>query len=106
MLLLHAVTVQGVRSNQPDLTARQLAVFLTVYLDPTPQNVRGLADTLNVSKPAITRALDRLGQMGLTSPAVDPQDRRSVLVRRTVRGASYLSALRHGLADAARECAA
>jgi len=104
--VLRAVTLAGVRSNQPDLSARQLAVFLTVYLEPAPQTVRGLAATLNVSKPAITRALDRLGKLDLIRRQVDPQDRRSLLVGRTLFGTSTLSALRHSCTDAWRECGA
>src|SRR5690606_38973631 len=56
--LWRRVTVSTVRSDAPDLTARQLAVLMTVRLQPAPHTVRGLAATLNVGKPAITRALD------------------------------------------------
>jgi len=51
-----------VRRDEADLTSRQFGVFLTVYLTAGPHTVRGLAAELNVSKPAITRALDRLGE--------------------------------------------
>jgi DNA-binding MarR family transcriptional regulator len=49
---------------------------------------------LSVSKPAITRALDRLGELDLARRKVDPLDRRSVLVQRTPKGASFLRDLR------------
>jgi hypothetical protein len=52
--------------------------------------VRGLAATLNVSKPAITRALDRLGRLGFTKRKRDAEDRRNVLVQRTVKGSVFL----------------
>src|SRR3954447_6871117 len=55
-----------VRRDEADLTSRQFGVFLTVYLTAGPHTVRGLAAELNVSKPAITRALDRLREL---SPA-------------------------------------
>lgn len=84
-------TVEGVRRDSPDLTARQMAVILTVYLTPPPHTVRGLAAQLNVSKPAITRALDRLSQLGLAKRKVDQTDRRSILVQRTVKGSIYLT---------------
>lgn len=80
----------GVRRDSPDLSARQTAVFLQVYLTDGPHTVRGLAALLNVSKPAITRALDRLGELDLARRKVDPMDRRSVLVQRTARGAATL----------------
>ena len=82
--------VNSVRLDAPDLTARQMALLLTVYLTPPPHTVRGLADTLKVSKPAITRAIDRLGDMELVRRKVDEQDRRSVLIQRTVRGSVFL----------------
>jgi len=82
--------IESVRRDGPDLSARQMALLLTVYLTPPPHTVRGLAESLNVSKPAITRALDRLGQMELLRRKVDDTDRRSVLVQRTVKGSVYL----------------
>ncbi|NBC32946.1 MAG: MarR family transcriptional regulator [Alphaproteobacteria bacterium] len=82
--------VETVRRDAPDLSARQLALLLTVYLTPPPHTVRGLADSLNVSKPAITRALDRLGTLGYLRRKTDEADRRNVLVQRTVRGSVYL----------------
>ena len=83
--------VDGVRRDAPDLSARQMAVLLTVYLTPPPHTVRGLAAILNVSKPAITRALDRLGEFSLARRKTDSRDRRSVLVQRTVKGSVYLA---------------
>ncbi len=83
--------VDGVRRDAPDLSARQMAVLLTVYLTPPPHTVRGLAAILNVSKPAITRALDRLGEFNLARRKTDSRDRRSVLVQRTVKGSVYLA---------------
>ncbi len=63
--ILRDTVVALVRRDGPDLSARQLGVFLTVYLTDGPHTVRGLAAELNVSKPAITRALDRLGELDL-----------------------------------------
>jgi DNA-binding MarR family transcriptional regulator len=89
--MLRAWFVAGVsRPKQPDLSARQMAVLLTVYRTEGPHTVRGLAATLNVSKPAITRALDRLGALDLAHRKIDPMDRRSVLVNRTRAGAALL----------------
>lgn len=83
--------VDNVRRDAPDLSARQMAVLLTVYMTPPPHTVRGLAALLNVSKPAITRALDRLGELSLARRKTDPKDRRSVVVQRTVKGSVYLA---------------
>jgi DNA-binding MarR family transcriptional regulator len=62
--------------------------------------VRGLAAELNVSKPAITRALDRLGELDLARRKVDPADRRSVLVQRTLKGAAFLRDMRSIMSEA------
>ena len=88
--LWRRASVAGVREESPDLSARQMAVVLTVYLTDPPHTVRGLAKTLNVSKPAITRALDRLSILGLARRRVDPSDRRNVLIQRTVAGSVFL----------------
>jgi DNA-binding MarR family transcriptional regulator len=92
--LLRDTVVALVRRDGIDLSARQLGVFLTCYLNNGPHTVRGLATGLNISKPAITRALDRLGELDLARRKVDPLDRRSVLVQRTPKGSSFLRALR------------
>ena len=60
--ILRETVVALVRRDGADLSARQLGVFLTCYLRDGGHTVRGLAAELNVSKPAITRALDRLGE--------------------------------------------
>lgn len=82
--------VDSVRRDAPDLSARQMALLLTVYLTPPPHTVRGLAESLNISKPAITRALDRLSELELVRRKPDETDRRSVLIQRTVRGSVFL----------------
>ena len=86
--------VATVRSDKTDLTARQLAVFLKTYLESeTEHTVRGLAADLNISKPAITRALDRLTDSDFVRREKDANDRRSVIVRRTSAGLAYLRTL-------------
>ena len=101
--ILMGMLVSSVSGDGPDLTARQLAVFLKVYLEPaTDHTVRGLAAVLNVYKPAITRALDRLEELGFTKRETDPNDRRSVIVRRTPTGSTYLRTLGKYLAEASK----
>jgi len=95
--------VEVVRNERPDLTSRQMAVLLTVYLAAGPHTVRGLAATLNVSKPAITRALDRLGELDLVRRKADDADRRSILVQRTVKGSVFLSEFGEVIRQAALE---
>ncbi len=88
--LWRRASVSSVRIDAPDLSARQMALLLTVYLTPPPHTVRGLASTLNVSKPAITRAIDRLSELGMLRRKPDEHDRRSVLMQRTVKGSVFL----------------
>jgi DNA-binding MarR family transcriptional regulator len=98
--ILRDTVVSLVRRDGVDLSARQLGVFLTCYLNEGGHTVRGLARDLNVSKPAITRALDRLTELDFVRRKVDPADRRSVLVQRTVKGAAFLRETRHIMTDA------
>lgn len=98
--LLRDTIVSLVRRDGADLSARQLGVFLTCYLRDGGHTVRGLAAELNVSKPAITRALDRLGELDLARRKVDPLDRRSVLVQRTSKGSAFLRDLRNIMLEA------
>ncbi|HEX6375073.1 MAG TPA: MarR family transcriptional regulator [Allosphingosinicella sp.] len=79
-----------VRSGQPDLTNRQMALLLLVYLTPGPHTVRGLAHILGVSKPVITRALNTLGSLGYLRRVRDEADRRNVFVAQTSMGQDFL----------------
>ena len=76
-----------------DLTPRQSAILLIVYLELPPHTVRGLAERLGVTKPVITRALTTLGAEGLLERRRDETDGRNVLVARTVAGSQFLERL-------------
>lgn len=81
-----------------DFTLRQLGVLLHCAeadgaKKPAPVTVRGMAEALNLVKPAITRALDRLQGAGLVKRAADPDDRRSVLIQMTDKGRAYAKEL-------------
>ncbi|HJQ17274.1 MAG TPA: MarR family transcriptional regulator [Allosphingosinicella sp.] len=82
--------ISYVRSGQPDLTNRQMALMLLVYLTPGPHTVRGLAQILDVSKPVITRALNTLGTLGYLRRVRDEADRRNVFVAKTSIGQEFL----------------
>ena len=91
--LWHGVAMDQVHLHDRDLTLRQMAILLHIYLVPPPHTVRGLAATLDVTKPVITRALDTMGEMGLVDRVRDDADRRNVIIKRTVGGALYLEKL-------------
>ena len=88
--LWRQVLAKSLAANGTDLTARQMLLLLTVYRTDGPHTVRGLAAGMGISKPAVTRALDRLGQLDLTRRKRDENDRRNVLVQRTVKGSVFL----------------
>jgi DNA-binding MarR family transcriptional regulator len=91
--LYHDLSFAMVRDDDSDLSTRQISVLLTVYLEPPPHTVRGLASKLGVTKPVITRALDTMGRMQLLTRRRDQADRRNVIVQRTVKGALYVERL-------------
>ncbi|RRY13123.1 MarR family winged helix-turn-helix transcriptional regulator [Brucella anthropi] len=103
LTLLRTLSLEQVRDEMPDLTTRQAAILLTIYLEPPPHTVRGLAAKLKVTKPVITRALDTMGALELVSRHRDEKDRRNVLVKRTVAGALYVERLGDLVIAKARE---
>ena len=103
LTLLRTLSLEQVRDEMPDLTTRQVAILLTIYLEPPPHTVRGLAAKLNVTKPVITRALDTMGALDLVSRHRDEKDRRNLLVKRTVTGALYVERLGDLVIAKARE---
>jgi DNA-binding MarR family transcriptional regulator len=98
LLSLRDSVIGLVRSKGiPDLSLRQLAVLLVSHAAEQPQTVRGLAIVLGVSKPAITRAIDRLVTYALVRRLPDPADGRSVLIEVTRSGTSLCRSLGKGL---------
>jgi DNA-binding MarR family transcriptional regulator len=95
--------VESVRLDAPDLSARQMSLLLSVYLTPASHTVRGLANLLKVSKPAITRAVNRLTGLDMVRRKPDPDDKRSVLIQRTVRGSAFLREFCNLIVTAANE---
>ncbi|NND48852.1 MAG: winged helix-turn-helix transcriptional regulator [Rhizobiales bacterium] len=88
-----ATCIDLVRDDDVDLSLRQMAILLTIYLETPPHTVRGLAAKLGVTKPVVTRALNALGARQLVERRRDTTDRRNVLVQRTLQGALYLDRL-------------
>lgn len=97
-VLAHALADEG-----PDLSARQMAILLTVYGEQPPHTVRGLAARLDIPKPAITRALDTLARSDLLRRKRDAEDQRNILVQRTVKGSVFLSEFAETIAAKVRE---
>ncbi|WP_037463348.1 MarR family winged helix-turn-helix transcriptional regulator [Sphingobium herbicidovorans] len=95
--------VDYVRSGRPDLTNRQMALMMTVYIMSGPHTVRGLAEALHVSKPVITRALNKLSALGYLRRERDAADRRNIFITRTPKGAEFLDAFHHFIAGTGRD---
>lgn len=87
----HRVTLATVRSDAPDLSARQLAMLMTIYLEDGLHTVRSLAKHLDVTKAAISRATDSLCKLGYIERKPDHRDKRSIVLARTSAGIHYLS---------------
>ncbi len=79
-----------VRSGDPDLTNRQMAILLLVGQTQGPHTVRGLASRLTVSKPVVTRALNKLTTLGFLRRQRDEADKRNIFVSVTDRGGRFL----------------
>jgi len=97
------VTSDLVRDGRPGLSPRQMALLLTVYLEPPPHTVKSLAGRLGVTKPVITRALDAMARARFLERKRDADDRRSVLVQRTVEGALAVERLGDAIVARYRE---
>jgi len=101
--LLHDLSLDLVRDDEPDLSARQLTILLTIYMEPPPHTVRGLAAKLGVTKPVITRALDTMGELDWVTRRRDEADKRNVVISRTVKGALAVERLGDLVTAAARK---
>ena len=76
-----------IAEKKDDLTVRQIAVL--VACAKKKQTVRGLAKAIGVTRPPITRAIDRLEEFGFATRTQDTKDRRSIFVTLTKDGAAF-----------------
>jgi DNA-binding MarR family transcriptional regulator len=104
--VLQETIIALVKKDSHDLSSRQLGCMLICYQSDGPHTVRGLASKLNVSKPAITRAIDKLSEQDLVQRKPDPSDRRSVLVGRTTKGNAFIREIRSIILQAERRASA
>jgi DNA-binding MarR family transcriptional regulator len=87
----HGINSAALKQMPVDLSSRQQAVLLNIYLMPSPHSIRSLSEELMISKPAICRAIDALETAKLVKRVRDKEDKRNVFVQRTVKGSVYLS---------------
>jgi DNA-binding MarR family transcriptional regulator len=89
-----------VKTNAFDMTTRQLTIFLICYMNDGPHTVRGVAAALQIPKPTVSRAFDKLEHDNLLVRRRDKQDRRSIVVIRTAKGNRSFQELRASIAQA------
>jgi DNA-binding MarR family transcriptional regulator len=89
--LWHRINTQAMRQLSFDLSARQMAVLLSVYLQPGPHTVKALSQQFDISKAAVCRAIDALSALDLLKRKKDAADKRNVLIQRTITGSVFLS---------------
>ncbi len=99
----HGVTSAALQKMPLDLSARQTAVLLNIYLIPSPHSIKSLSEELMISKPAICRAIDALENAKLVKRTRDKQDKRNVIIQRTVKGSVYLSEFADIILSASKE---
>ncbi len=85
------VIAESITPQEVDLSNRQMALLLHVYLHSGPHTIKTLAASLNISKPAICRAVDCLSCLGWVKRRRDTDDKRIVYVEKTPEGAEYLA---------------
>ena len=90
----HGVVAAALHKMPIDLSSRQTAILLHIYLTQSPQktphSIKNLAEELAISKPAICRAVNVLENAKLVKRARDKNDKRNVTIKRTAKGATYL----------------
>lgn len=87
----HGVTSKALKEMPVELSARQQAILLNVYLLQPPHSIKSMSEELMISKPAVCRAVDALEKAKLVKRVRDKADMRNVLVQRTIKGSVYLS---------------
>lgn len=88
--MMRRVAADTVSGATADLTSRQFALLLSIFMRPGPHAVRDLSRMLGLPKPAVSRALDVLERQGFVRRKKDQADKRDVSVHRTVKGAVFL----------------
>tara|TARA_Y100000590_G_scaffold460525_1_gene620022 strand:- start:572 stop:895 length:324 start_codon:yes stop_codon:yes gene_type:complete len=82
-----------VLDDRQDLSVRQIAIFFSIYLDSKIHTVKSLAAELDISKPAVTRAINYLSSLHYVRRLPDKTDKRSIIIQKTIKGSIYLDQL-------------
>lgn len=101
----HGVTAAALKQMPLDLSARQTAVLLNIYLIHQPHSIKSLAEELDISKPAVCRAVDALENAKLVRRTRDKQDKRNVLILPTAKGTAFLNEFADIILQVSKEAA-
>jgi DNA-binding MarR family transcriptional regulator len=86
-----ATAFEAVEKLSANITVRQIAVLARAVERPGETTVASLSASLEVSKPVVTRALDRLRDLNLAHRRISTADRRVVLVDPTPFGVRLIA---------------
>jgi DNA-binding MarR family transcriptional regulator len=75
---LRDIFVPICKDTKVDLSIRQIAVLSYIHCTSEKLSVGPIAARLNLSKPAVTRALNKLETMGCIKRNPDPKDKRKI----------------------------
>ncbi len=82
--------IKNSASSHFALTVRQLAILSLVYNESIEASIDYYSKTLNLSKPAVTKAINRLEELKLVRRKPDIHDGRKVIVSSTLIGHNYI----------------
>lgn len=75
-----------------DLSFSQIKA-LNLLSERAPLSLKGLSDSIGLSLPAVSRAVEQLVKRGMVKRAEDPDDRRAKRVTLTAKGAGTMDGL-------------
>ncbi len=90
--VLRTALLELVRYEELNFTARQVAVLLECIRSPK-ETIKSMSETLQVSKPSISKTVSRLFGLGLLERKPHPTDRRVIFVVPTEAGRKLVISL-------------
>jgi DNA-binding MarR family transcriptional regulator len=98
--LVHEACLQ---QDLDELSMRQMAILLKIYIDAPPHSVKTLSEQLNIPKAAVSRAIDSLSAKSLVKRERSKHDKRCVILHRTLSGMTCLGTLADAITKASGE---
>lgn len=82
--------IKNSASSHYALTVRQLAILSILYDQAVEASIDYYSKTLKLSKPAVTKAINRLEELKLVKRKPNIQDGRKVIITPTPTGFKYI----------------